>query len=139
MLGACGLETYPGGDLPTNVRLSAVQVGDSKEKVLRLLGSPATESIALSDGTSFLIYAQNMKESRAFLDPKEIKRDVYVYYFDKKSILTEKNHVTLADQKVIPYDSAETKVEGHDLSLIEQIVQNFGRYNTGSQDSSIRR
>ena len=139
LLAACGLENYPSGDLPSQARLNSIQIGDSRDKVLRVLGTPATESLPLSDGTSFLIYSQNIKTSRAFLDPKEVKRDVYAYYFNTKGILTEQKHLTLADQKVVSYDSDETKITGHDLSLLDQIVQNFGRYNTGSQDSAVRR
>ena len=138
LLTACGLESYPGGDLPTNARLSAVKKGDSKEKVVQILGSPATESVTLSDGTSFVVYAQNLKSSRAFMEPTEVKRDVYVYYFDKKGKMTEKQHLTLDDARNLSYDSSETKVEGRDMSVLEQIVQNFGRYNTGSSDSSVR-
>ena len=138
LLTACGLETYPGGDLPTNARLSAVKKGDSQEKVLQILGAPATQSIPLSDGTSFLVYAQNLKSSRAFMEPKEIKRDVYVYYFDKNAKLTEQKHLTLDNAQKISYDTAETTVEGQELSILDQIVQNFGRYNTGSSDSSVR-
>ena len=139
MLTACGLESYPGGDLPTNARLSSVKKGDSKEKVLQILGAPATESVTLADGTAFLIYAQNLKSSRAFMDPKEVKRDVYVYYFDKNQKMTDHQHLTLADARSVSYDSEETAVEGRQLSLIDQVVQNFGRYNTGSADSSVRR
>ena len=138
LLTACGLETYPGGDLPTNARLSAVKKGDSQEKVLQILGAPATQSIPLSDGTSFLVYAQNLKSSRAFMEPKEIKRDVYVYYFDKNAKLTEQKHLTLDNAQKISYDTTETTVEGRELSILDQIVQNFGRYNTGSSDSSVR-
>ena len=138
LLSACGLESYPGGDLPTTARLSAIEKGDTKEKVVQILGSPATQSTTLSDGTSFLIYAQNLKKSRAFMDPKEVKRDVYIYYFDKNSKLADSQHLTLDDAKRISYDASETKVEGRELSLLDQIVQNFGRYNTGSADSSVR-
>ena len=138
-LAACGLEQYPAGDLPTRARLNAVQVGDVKEKVVRVLGEPATESIPLSDGSSFLIYAQNMKISQAFLDPKEVKRDVYVYYFDKNDRLSAQEHLTLDDKREVAYDSTVTEVGGQELSVLDQIVQNFGRYNSGTQDSSVRR
>ena len=138
-LSACGLEQYPSGDLPTQARLKSIQNGDMKEKVLRVLGTPATESIALNDGTSFIIYAQNLKESRAFFDPEEIKRDVYVYYFDAEEKLAEQKHLTLADKKDVPYDDSETTVGGKELSIVDQLIQNFGRYNTGAQDSSVRR
>lgn len=137
-LSACGLEKYPAGDLPTQARLSSVKKGDSKEKILRILGTPATESVAFQDGSSFVIYAQNMKESRAFFDPEETKRDVYVYYFDAEENLTEQKHLTLADKQDIPYDDTETTVGGKELSIVDQLIQNFGRYNTGAQDSSVR-
>ena len=138
LLTACGLESYPGGDLPTTARLNTVKAGDTKEKVLRVLGTPANENTPLSNGESFLIYAQNLKTSRAFLDPKEVKRDVYVYYFNKDNVLTAIEHKTLEDARSVSYDSTETTVEGRELSLFEQIIQNFGRYNTGTGDSSIR-
>ena len=139
LLTACGLESYPGGDLPTTARLSSIKTGDTKEKVLRVLGTPANSSSDLSQGESFLIYAQNLKTSRAFLDPKEVKRDVYVYYFNNNGVLTDIEHKTLGDAQTISYDSSETTVAGRDLSILDQIVQNFGRYNTGAGDSSIRR
>ncbi|MDY6407480.1 MAG: outer membrane protein assembly factor BamE [Pseudomonadota bacterium] len=138
LLTACGLESYPGGDLPTSARLSAVKSGDSKEKVVRILGTPATENIDLSDGTSFVVYAQNLKSSRAFMEPKEVQRDIYIYYFDTNDKLAKSNHLTLDDARRIAYDSSETRVEGRELSLLDQIVQNFGRYNTGAGDSSVR-
>ncbi|MBQ7413421.1 MAG: outer membrane protein assembly factor BamE [Alphaproteobacteria bacterium] len=139
LLSACGLESYPAGDLPTQARLNAIAVGDSKEKVVRVLGTPALENTPMPDGTSFIIYAQNLKESRAFLEPKEVKRDVYVYFFNNKDILTEQKHLTLADKQSVSYDASQTDVGGRELSVLDQIVQNFGRYNTGSQDSSVRR
>ena len=40
--------------------------------------------------------------------------------------------------KKIAFDRTITQAGGKELSLFEQLVQNFGRYNTGAQDSSIR-
>lgn len=137
-VSACGLEKYPSGDLPSETRLASIKTGDTKEKVLRVLGTPATESPWLSDKTSFLVYAQNLKESRVFLDPKETEREVYIYYFDQKDILKSTDHLTLADAQHISYDSEETPTTGRSLSIVDQLVQNFGRYNTGGQDSSVR-
>lgn len=138
-LTACGLEYYPSGDLPTQARLKTIQVGDTKEKVLRILGSPASDNPPLQDKTSFLIYAQNLKESQAFFEPKEIKRDVYVYYFDANDVLKEQKHLTLSDKRSIGFEEAITPVGGRELSVFEQIINNFGRYNAGGQDSSVKR
>lgn len=138
-LSACGLENYPGGDLPTQARLNAIHIGDTKEKVTRILGTPASDNPPLPDGTSFLIYAQNMKTSQAFFDPKEIKRDVYVYYFNVNNILTEQKHLTLANKRSVGFEEKTTPAGGREMSVFEQIANNFGRYNAGGQDSSVRR
>lgn len=138
-VAGCGLEHYPGGDLPPKARLSAVKVGDTKEKVLRVLGTPASENPPLPNGESFLIYAQNVKESQAFWDPKEVQRDVYVYYFNADNILTKQEYLNLSKCGKVAYDDKQTPVGGRDLSVFEQIAQNFGRYTAGGQDSSVRR
>ncbi len=139
LVTACGLEKYQGGDLPPRARISAVKVGDTKEKVMRVLGSPASENPPLPDGESFLIYAQNMKTSQAFWDPKEVERDVYVYYFDKQDVLVRQEHLTLDTCGKVAYDDRQTPVGGRELSVFEQIGKNFGRYNAGGQDSTVRR
>lgn len=139
LLAACGLETHVSGDVPPQTRLNLIKKGDDKEKVLRVLGTPASESVPLSDGQSFILYAQNMTQTQAFLDPKETKRDVYVFYFNDKNVLTKQEHLTLKDGQKIAYDPTITAIGGKELSVIDQIVQNFGRYNSGGQDSSVRR
>lgn len=138
-LAGCGLETYHGGDLPPRQYLDTVKVGDSQDKVLRVLGSPAIESTIFSDGTRYLIYAQNIKESRVFLEPEEVQRDVHVFVFDRQGRLTERRYLTLADAATVPFDSDKTSVGGQEQSLWQQLIQNFGRYNAGAQDSSVRR
>ena len=139
LLAGCGLEVYHGGDLPPQARLDTLKVGDSADKVLRVLGTPATESMTFPDGTRYLIYAQNVKESRVFLEPTETKRDVWVFVLDGKGRLTERRYLTLADHQDVAFDPDKTAVGGQEQSLWAQLIQNFGRYNTGAQDSAVRR
>ena len=87
LLSACGLEHYSSGDLPTSQRLKSIKNNDTREKVVRVLGAPASESPVFKDGSYFIMYAHSLKSSRAFLDPKEIERNVYVFYFNKKNEL----------------------------------------------------
>ena len=138
-LVGCGLEQYPAGDVPTTARLNAVHIGDSREKVLRVLGTPATVSPDSVGPGGFIVYARNLKSSRAFLEPAEVERDVYAYYFDSDDKLVAQEHLTLADARSLGYDSSQTPTGGKELSVMDQLIQNFGRYNTGSQDSSVRR
>ncbi len=135
-LSSCGLETYQSGDLPPQKRLDAVKVGMAKEQIIRILGEPAVTNKV--GGTDFFIYARIKKESQAFLEPKETARDVYVITFNQAGTVTAIDHLTLQDAKRVAYDSQTTPVGGKELSAFEQIVQNFGRYNAGGQDSTVR-
>lgn len=137
---ACGLETYQSGDLPTKARLNAVREGKTREDVVRLLGQPAYQASAVDgvqDG-SFFVYAKIRKESRAFFDPKETDREIYVITFNRQNVVTGVQRLTAADGKNVPYDATETKTGGRELSTLEQIAKNFGRYDAGGRDSTAR-
>lgn len=135
----CGLETYQSGDLPAQKRLESIKVGDSKDKVLRVLGTPNYTSCKAEGTDELMIYAQTNKSSRLFFNPKATNQDVYLFVFNNKGIVSEAKHLTLDDAKKVAYESKETPVEGKNLSVLEQLAENFGRYNAGGNDSTIRR
>ena len=138
-IAGCGLETYQSGDLPAKKRLESIKKGDSKEKVLRVLGTPSYTSNKNEGTKDLMIYAQTHKSSRLFLNPEPTEQDVYLFVFDEKEILIEKKHLTLDDANKVAYESKITPVEGKNLSVLEQLAENFGRYNAGGNDSTIRR
>ena len=137
-LCSCGLEKYKSSDLPANTRLEAIKVGDSKEKVLRVLGTPNYESNPAEGVGDMIFYAEAKKESRLFLNPKIIERDIYVYTFEKNKV-KEIQHLTLDDANNVTYETDITQVGGKKLSVLKQLAENFGRYNAGGHDSSQRR
>ena len=135
----CGLETYQSGDLPATKRLESIKVGDSKEKVLRVLGTPNYTSSREEGTDELMIYAQTNKSSRLFFNPKATNQDVYLFMFNNKGIVQETKHLTLEDAKKVAYESKTTPVEGKNLSVFEQLAENFGKYNAGGNDSTVRR
>ena len=137
-LTACGLEKYKSSDLPASARLESVKVGDTKEKVLRVLGTPNYESNTAEGVEDILFYAEAKKESRLFLDQQTIARDIYVYTF-KHNKVSEIQHLTLDDAQQVAYEEDTTKVGGKELSVLKQLADNFGRYNAGGHDSTERR
>ena len=137
-LTACGLEKYKSSDLPASARLESVKIGDSKEKVMRVLGTPNYESNKAEGVGDLFFYAEARKESRIFFDPQVVTRDVYVYIF-KNNKVAEIQHLTLDDAQHVAYESDTTKVGGKELSVLKQLADNFGRYNAGGQDSTQRR
>lgn len=134
-VAACGLETYPGGELPPPSRLAQIKSGQTYEHVVETLGPPSFESKA--DG--LVVYARNKKISRVFWEPLETERDLYVYTFDAADKLTKTRHLTLADGKIVPYNPQITAVSSKEISVLEQLVENFGKYDAGGNDSSVRR
>ena len=138
-VAGCGLETYQSGDLPATKRLESIKVGDSKNKVLRVLGTPNYTSSRVEGTDDLMIYAQTNKSSRLFFNPTTTNQDVYLFVFDEKGIVRDTKHLTLADAKKVAYESTTTPVEGKNLSILEQLAENFGKYNAGGNDSTMRR
>ena len=135
-LNACGFETYQSGDLPSQARLNMIQPGMSEEKVIDLLGKPIFENKVSAD--HFYIYFKAKKENRAFFHPEEVERDVYVISFNPNKTVRNLQHLTLKDGNNIIYDESYTQVTGKQLSVLEQLVKNVGRYDAGGRDSSQR-
>lgn len=136
LLSSCGFETYQSGDLPSEKRLSLITKGISQEKVVDLLGNPIFENKIGRE--SFYIYFKTKKENRAFFHPEEIERDIYVISFAPNKTVNAVEHFTLKDGNEVAFDEAHTKVTGKELSVMEQLVKNFGRYDAGGRDSSQR-
>ena len=135
-LNACGFESYQSGDLPSQTRLNMIQPGMTEEKVLDLLGKPIFENKVSAD--HFYVYFKAKKENRAFFHPEEIERDVYVVSFNQNKTVRSLEHLTLKDGNDIIYDESYTQVTGKQLSILDQLVKNFGRYDAGGRDSSQR-
>ena len=132
----CGLETYQSGDLPSQKRLDIVKVGFPKDKVIELLGEPAFQNRIAGD--DFYIYSKVIKKSRAFFAPEETDREIYVITFNQLNTVQNIQHLTLVDGKSVAFDEEISPVKGKDLSVFEQLVKNFGRYDAGGRDSSVR-
>lgn len=124
------------GQLPVQERLDMVAVGDSANKVGRLLGPPVFEEKTAVH--HFMLYARTLTKHRGCLPDEQTQRDVYVFTFDKKDRLIEKTHLTLADGHKVAFDSATTPTRRQDDSFWQEVVQNFGRYDTGDHDSIAR-
>ena len=132
-LGAC--ETYQSGDLPASSRLKIIKNGThTKDQVIRILGVPIYEE----PQENFIMYAKIRKKSQAFLEPKEFERDIYVFYFDKNNVVNAQKHLTLADANQVSFDPTTTPTQHKELSITEQLIQNFGRYDAGGRDSTAR-
>ena len=127
MLTACSwMGTNQVGDVPDDLRINAVKIGKhNKEDVLRLLGSPT--SITLFEKESWL-YIESKEQKRVFLPAKEIDRKVIQVTFTADDIVQKVNRLSLNDGQKINFDEDTTPVSGKDLSVIDELIGNFGRF-----------
>lgn len=127
MIGGCSVfGTNQVGDTPPQVRVKAIKSGThTKEDVTRLLGSPT--SITLFEKESWL-YIQSKEQTRVFLPAKEIERNIVQVTFNDKGVVTKVKELSLADGHDISIDETVTPVSGKNLSVIDELIGNFGRF-----------
>ncbi|MDX2222546.1 MAG: outer membrane protein assembly factor BamE [Rhodospirillaceae bacterium] len=130
-LAACAKDIDARGNLPTDDSLSKLAPGEqTRQDVRNLLGTPSTTSVF--DGeTWYYISAQTTQY--AFYPVEELERSVYKVNFDQRGILRDVTKLDLNDGREVQIVARETPSKGRELSLIEQLIGNLGRFNSGRE------
>lgn len=100
----------------------------SKEDIAALLGSPSTTSIY---GPETWFYISATKERSGVFKADVVKQHVLGIQFDEAGIVKEYGQYTLEDGKPVEIVERTTPTEGHTLGVLEQLLGNVGRFNTG--------
>ena len=129
-LGACEQTVNVRGNMPLEEDLARLSPGvHTRNDVARLLGSPSTVS-TFQDSKWYYI-GQKTTEF-AFFAPEVLERKVVVVSFDDGGMLAETETLSLADGKDIDPVERETPTEGRELTFLQQIFGNLGRF-TGEE------
>jgi outer membrane protein assembly factor BamE (lipoprotein component of BamABCDE complex) len=132
LLGACTPTIENRGYVPDKEALEKVKPGtQTRSDVSELLGTPSSVT-PFSDNT--WIYIQSKTSTIAFFDPKFLEQNVVVVNFDDAGVVQDVHHYTLEDGKVIDPVTRKTPAPGKELSFIEQLVGNVGKFNTNNQN-----
>ena len=110
---------------PTADRVKIHPGKTTKQEVTQLIGSPAT--ISLFEKESW-IYIASKEQTRGFLSPKEIDRQIFVVTFNKRDVVESTRFYTQDDANDIVPDTTTTKTYGKDLSSFDELLGNFGRF-----------
>jgi outer membrane protein assembly factor BamE (lipoprotein component of BamABCDE complex) len=127
-LAACEPQIMARGHLDVRDALKELKPGASdKAEVLRRLGTPSTRS-SFGEETWYYITAQ--RQSRAFFKPETTDQAVTAVVFDQEGVVRD----IVRHDKDAPPELAivpkATPTEGQELGLWEQLLGNFGRFNT---------
>ena len=126
VVGACDPIVDQRGHAPTPGAMEKLEVGtQSRDDVLRLLGSPSTIS---AFGDEVWYYISQRQESVAFLEPKISEQKVTAISFGENGRVKEVKTYGLQDAKDAGMVARKTPTVGKELTVLEQVFGNIGRF-----------
>jgi outer membrane protein assembly factor BamE (lipoprotein component of BamABCDE complex) len=129
-LVACSVPVNQHGNLPEKSALEELKPGvTDKATVTRILGSPS--SIATFDDNTWYYISQKTKDV-AFFRPEVVDQQVLVIDFDKNGVIRDVRHRSLEDGQAIEPNPNATPAAGREFSFIEQLIGNFGKFNSNN-------
>lgn len=127
VLGACVSDVSQRGNLPEADKLAEIHPGTTtRDQVAKILGTPS--STGVFDGNSWYYISRKTKQI-AFLDPDTLDQQVYVVNFDPNGVVKSVERKGLKDARDITPAPGATPAPGRELSFLEQVLGNIGRFN----------
>lgn len=126
--GACEPPVKVRGHLPDPEIMAKIEPGEhGQSDVVEMLGSPSTAS---SFGQTTWYYIGSKEEQIAFFRPEVLKRNVFAVTFTEGDTVKNTRLYTQADGRPIDPVDRITPAPGRDLTLLQQLLGNLGRFNT---------
>jgi len=126
LLAGCASDVNQHGKLPDPDKITSIKPGTStKNDIIKLLGSPSAAS-TFDDKTWY--YISRRTEQVAFFQPKVLDQQVFIVDFDDSGVVRDVDHRSLADGRTIPMAPGATPAPGRELSFLEQLIGNVGRF-----------
>jgi outer membrane protein assembly factor BamE (lipoprotein component of BamABCDE complex) len=133
-LAACVATVDQRGNLPEPEKIAQIQPGTTtREQVVKILGTPS--SIGVFDDKNWYYISRRIKQV-AFLNPDVLDQQVYIVNFDAAGVVRGVDHKDLKDGREIEPAPGATPAPGKELTFLEQVLGNIGRFNKGGSSSS---
>ncbi len=134
-LAACEAQLDTRGNLPDPEVVLQVQPGiDNRDRVAELLGSPSTVG-TFDDKTWYYI---SKKTSRvAFFDPEVLDQEVLIVKFDDAGTVSDMKLLGIEDAHQVVPNPNVTPTSGRELTILQQLMGNIGRFGNSSGNGSI--
>src|SRR5262249_13064532 len=134
-IASCAPSVEQRGNLPSPDKLSEIHAGSTtKDEVTKILGTPSSVSVFNNDKSWY--YISRRTAQTAFFDPTVLDQQVYIVKFDDQGVVKTLDHKVLEDGKEITPVARATPAPGRELSFLEQLIGNLGKFNGGSEGGS---
>lgn len=124
---ACETRIDSRGYVPAPEDIERIKAGvQGREEVREILGTPSSASNFTDDRW---YYISKKTSSTAFFTPKVLEQNVVVVEFDETGLVKDLHRLALEDGQVIDPVTRKTPAPGRELSFLEQLIGNFGKFN----------
>ena len=125
-VSGCSSRLDTRGNLPDPERVEEIKPGEqSREEVEEILGSP---SAVTAFGSDTWYYISKQTETFAFFEPKVTERQIVVVRFDKDGKVSKVEKVGLEESKEVTPVERTTPTHGNEMTVLEQLIGNLGRF-----------
>ena len=113
------------GNMPTNERISKISVGQSKQEVQYILGSPS--SVVSLDRNTWIYMSADIKRI-AFFNPEEIRRDVLTIKFDDNEKVSDIKRLKKENGCEVAISTDETPTLGQQPGFFQKYFGGVGQF-----------
>ncbi len=129
-MSACAPRVAVRGNLPRDEQLSKIAIGEQKrDEVAEILGTPST--LGTFDDKVWY-YISRKTEKFAFLEEKVVDQQVIAIYFGSGDVVEAIHRYNKEDLRRIELVERTTPTAGKDLSFLDQLIGNLGRFGRTS-------
>ena len=128
-LVGCSATVNNHGFVPPEEELSAILPGvDTRDSVALTVGEPSATGV-IEDNAWF--YSAYQVRSFAYRAPEIVDRDIVAIAFDEEGVVEAVERYGLEDGRFVHLSRRVTDNGIGDVTLLTQIIRNFGRINVG--------
>lgn len=129
---ACEKRIHTRGNLPNARQLSEIVPGrHSRTDIEELLGTPSTR--ATFDKETWYYIGYRVQET-VFYDPKLLERKVLAVRFRKDGVVDKVQVFNAANGRDIKPVDRQTPTRGKELTFLQQLIGNIGRFGNPRKD-----
>lgn len=137
-LAACAGREDVRGAVMTKERMDEIRPGSTTQnELIEIIGSPTASTMFPQEGQIWYYISKETK-TVAFFEPETLKQEVLEIRFDPSGRVTDIRKYGIDDAKQIALVSRTTPTRGKELSFVEQMFGNIGRFNDRSTGTTGR-
>jgi outer membrane protein assembly factor BamE (lipoprotein component of BamABCDE complex) len=125
-LVGCETIVHTRGNMPDAKLVAEIKPGrTNRADIEELLGTPSTRA---TFNKEIWLYIGSREETHVFKKPKLIERRILTIRFNNRGIVEETQNYDATNGRLVQIVKQKTPTRGRELTFIEQLIGNFGRF-----------